>query len=176
MPELAAVAVGDRRVAHVVVARGQLPRGPLEEQRGGGEGAFQHLARGADVVGRQQPVLPGERRRVAGVVEQRRPHVARVARDPCDEQGVVGGDVGVVAGGEAPRVGIPEIAVRRQRAAPVTVGHPGRLECGDRLLDRCADLIREAVEVGPDQLDARLVAELGVGVRAGVGVRHADQQ
>ncbi len=93
-----------------------------------------------------------------------------------DEQRVVGGDVGVVAGGEAPGLGIPEIAVRRQRAAAVAVGDPGRLERRDRLLDRGSDPIGEEVEVGLDQLGARLVAELGVDVRAGVGVRHADQQ
>ena len=129
VPELAAVAVGDCRVADVVVARGEIARGALQEERRGVEGVLQDLARRADVVGREQPVLPGQRRRMAGVVEERRQHRAVSPVTRRDEQRVVGRLVGVVAGGEALRLVVPEVTVGRQRAAAGAVRHPGRRQC-----------------------------------------------
>ena len=158
--ELATVAIGDGGVADVVVSRRQISRGTLEKERRHAEGILQNLTRGADEVGRQQPVLPGEGRRVARVVEQSRPRFARVAGDPRNEHRVVRGRVRVVAAGEPLSDGIPEVAVRRQSAAALPEGDPRRLERGDRLGDSVSDLLSQVVEVGLDQLGARLVAKL----------------
>ena len=113
---------------------------------------------------------------MAGVVEQRRAHLTRLAGDPRDEQRVVGRLVGVVAAGEPLRRGVPEIPVGRQRAAAGAVRHPRRRSGLARLEDRCAELLGQVLDVGLDQLGAGLVGQLRVDVRAGMGVRHVDQQ
>ena len=175
MAELAAVPVGHRRVADVVVAWRELARGALEEERRRSEGRLQHLARGADVVRREEPVLPRERRRVAGVVEERREHAAVGGRRPADENGVVGGAVRVVAAGEPLGLGVPEVPVRREPAAAGAVRDERLRHPVARLDDGVGDLCREVLEVRRDQLRAGLALEAGVRVRARVRVRHLDQ-
>ena len=168
--ELAAVAVGDGRVADVVVARGELARRALEEERRSAEGVLQHLAGGADVVGRQLPVLPREGRRVAGVVEQRRAHLALVAGDPRDEQRVVGRRIGVVAAWRSAAASRPRspgswpARCGRSRTSPTP-----RASAVARLDDRGADLLGQVLDVRLDQLDAGLVLELRVDVRPARG-------
>ncbi len=108
------MAVGHRDVSRVLLPRGQLSRGPLHEQaRCTGRG-LHDLAHRADVVRRHLPVLPGQGRRVAGVVHQRRPHVA-VEADPADRDGAVGRALRIEPHeGAAVEV---ELAFRREGAA-----------------------------------------------------------
>jgi hypothetical protein len=176
VPELASVAVGDGRVADVVVARRELARGALQEERRGIESLLEDLACRADVVGREQLVLPRQGRWMAGVVEDRRQHGAVVAGDPRDEHRVVRWAAGVVAGGEALRLLVPEIAVGRERAAAGAIRHPRRDQRLLRLDDRRADLLGQVLDVWRDQLAARLVRELRVDVRTRVRVRHVDEE
>ena len=175
MPELAAVAVGNGRVADVVVARGELAGGSVEEERRGAEGVLEHLAGGTDVVGREEAVVPGERRRVTGVVEDGRENGAVAARHAPDEKRVVGRSAGVVAAGEPPRVLVPVVAVGGQAAAAVPVGHVRLHPRRPRFEDRVGDVPRKPVEVRPDQLDPGSIVELRVRVRAGMGVGHRDE-
>ena len=126
--------------------------------------------------GESSAVLPGERRRVAGVVEDRRAHLAVLAGDARDEQRVVGGLVRVVAAGEAAGLGVPEVAVHRERAAAGAVRHPGGRERRARLGDRAGDLRGQVLDVRLDQLAAGPVRQLRVDVRAGVRVRHVEQE
>ena len=90
--EPAPVLVGDGRVADVLMGGAELARGALEEEARGAAGVLlDDLAHGADVVGGDQRVLPGERRRVAGVVDDRAEHAPVVGRgDPPDDERVVG--------------------------------------------------------------------------------------
>ena len=90
--EPAPVLVGDGRVADVLMGRAELARGALEEEAGGSAGVrLDDLAHGADVVRRDQRVLPGERRRVTGVVHDRPEHPpVVVGGDPADDERVVG--------------------------------------------------------------------------------------
>ena len=142
--ELAAVAVGDGGVADVVVPRRELPGGALEEERRGRERGLEHLARRSDVVGREEPVRPGERGRVAGVVEERRRHGSVPARDTADEQGVVGVFSRVVAACESLCLRVPEVPVRGEPATAVAVGDECLRGRRLRLDDRVADLRRRA--------------------------------
>ena len=84
--------VRDGRVADVLVRRAELPRRALEEEaERAARLPLDDLAQRADVVRRDQRVVPGERRRVARVVDDRREHAAvAVGGDPTDDQRVVG--------------------------------------------------------------------------------------
>ena len=69
--ELPAVAIGDGRVADEAFARAEVAAGALQEQAWRVELCFDRFAERADVVGADQRVLPGERRRMAGIVDER---------------------------------------------------------------------------------------------------------
>ena len=176
VPQLAAVPVGHGRVADVVVARRELARGALEEERRRVEGAFQHLAGRTDVVGREQPVLPRERGRVAGVVEERRERPAVAVGGAGDHERVVRRAVRVVAARVPLRVGVPEVPVGGEAAAALPVRDEGLGRRRLRLGHRVADLGREPLEVRRDQLRAGPALEPRVRVRTGMRVRQLDEE
>ena len=130
--ERAAVAIGDAGVSDVLMARSKLARRPLEEGRQGAvRGRLDHLPGGTDEVGRDERVLPRERRRVAGVVVEHAEHPPARRGDPADEQGVVCRRRGVEADDVA--AGVQQVAVRGQRAAAGRTGERRRLGALDRL-------------------------------------------
>src|SRR5262245_18108047 len=89
--EAAAVTIGDGGVGGVLLRGGKLAAGALQEEaRGAARLRLDDLAHRADVVGGNQLVLPGERRRMAGVVDDRRHHSTRIIAHAADEEGVIG--------------------------------------------------------------------------------------
>ena len=177
MTELATVPVGDGDVADVVVARPEVARGTLEEECGRIERVLEHLAGGTDEVGRQQAVLPREGRRVAGVVEERRERRAGVVRHARDEDGVVRHAVGVVAARVALRVDVPEVAVRGEAAAPRAVGDDGSVTTLDRASTTASPIATASrSRYGAMSSVPGLAVESRVRVRAGVRVRHLNQE
>ena len=173
--QLATVPVCDCRVADVVVARGELSRGALEKERRRLEGRLEHLACRTDVVGREQPVLPRERGRVAGVVEERCERPAARIRDTRDQERVVRCALRVVAARVPLRVCVPEVPVRREAAAALPVRDESLRRRGVRLGHRVADLRGQRLEVGRDQLGAGPALDLRVRVRTGMRVRQLDE-
>ena len=84
--------IRDRRIADVLMGRPELARRPLEEEARRAAGVrLDDLPHGADVVGGDQRVLPGEGGRVARVVHDRPedPTVA-VGGDASHDERVVG--------------------------------------------------------------------------------------
>ncbi len=150
------------------------PAAPSRKRHGRAAGrALDRLAQRADVVGRGERVLPRQRRRVAGVVDDRRQHGAVGAADATDQQRVVGRRVGVPADQRLPVDG--QVAGARDVAAP---GRPverrwdGR---GERLARRGARGRAQRVEVRGDQLAARPVARRARQQRTGVRVAERDE-
>ena len=172
--------VRDRRVADVLVRRAELPRRALEEQAGRASRLpFDDLAQRADVVRRDQRVVPGERRRVARVVDERPEHAAVVGGgDPAHDQGVVGVRDRVEAAHEAavPALGSGRSRFRARSQRPVAhVSVAGASESSAsrrRLEDRAAQLF----EVGADQLAAGVVTPAHGRPRRCVGVRAVHEQ
>ena len=152
----------------------------MEEQARRAAGVLlDELAHGADVVGRDERVLPRERRRVAGVVDDRpedaavvvRRHAAhdeRVVRrrrrvEAADDPAVVARRIGqVTVPGEVAPSGGP-----RQRR-----GRDSR----ERLLAGLQDRPAQLVEVGADQLPPGHVAPAHRSPRCRVGVRAVHEQ
>ena len=126
------MAIGDRGVSDVLVAWSELARRPLEEgAEGAVRGRLDHLPGRADEVGRDERVLPRERRRVAGVVVEDAEQPSARRRDPADEQGVVCRRRGVEPDDVA--AGVQEVAVRGERAPAGRAGERRRLGALDRL-------------------------------------------
>ena len=181
-PEPAPVLVGDRRIADVLVGRPELARRPLEEEARGAAGVrLDDLPHGADVVGRDQRVLPGERGRVARVVARSsraiRPSPSAVTRPTTS--GVVGLRGGVEAAYEpavvarAGRRGRGSRARSHRPVAQVSVAGASTVE---RLLPGGQDRRAELVEVGADQLATRHVAPAHRRPGRAVRVGAVDEQ
>lgn len=95
--------IGHGRVADVLMGRPQLAGGAVQEEAECTIGVVLHqLAHGANVVRRDQLVVPRKCCRMAAVVYDRRDDTAvAVARYPADDQRVIGGLEWVVAADDA---------------------------------------------------------------------------
>ena len=171
MPEGAAVPVGDLRVADVLMAGAKLARRALQEDAGNAAGRrLDDLARRADEVGRDEPVLPRQRRRVAGVVDEHRrarPRpVARCGRRrPCRpaSRGVEADHIAIT---------VREVAVRGEPAASPSVRQRRRNRRRDRLAGGFGGRAREGVEVARCSRSSPSPSEPR---RAGVRVAEVDE-
>ena len=175
MAESCAVPVGDRRVAHVLLTRCEVAGGSLEEQARRPTRSFlDHLAEGADEVGRDERVLPCQRRGMAGVVDECRGHDSVRHRRPdrratCRLRGRRGCSRRCIAhlrgGRDCPR---------RTTVLSSTSG-VASTRFGQCLVRRADGGIAERVEVRRHEVPAGLPRVTVVGRRAGVGVREGEE-
>ena len=153
VPEGTTVPVRDSRIADVLMARRELTRRPLQEDARDTPGRrLDHLAHGADEVGRDEPVLPRQRGRVAGVVDEHGKQRPVRLRDPPDDDRVVGRHI---------RVEADHIPITVQKIA--IGGEPAPADCGrqrrrNRRRDRLPSGLRGGVPHGVEVAGARFVA------------------
>ena len=159
--QLAAIAIGDRRVADETVPRAELSAGARRNRHARAGDRLDDVARRADVVGTDQRVVPGERRRVAGVVDDRGHDASGGVGSPSHDQRVVGRVGRIEAADEQTVVGVPKIAIGRQRAAAAAVDDRDGLQRGRGLGDGVGELPGEALEIRRDQLTAGQIRGIG---------------
>ena len=152
--ELPAVAVRDGPVADVALARSEVARRALQEHARRMGRMFDHRAHGADVIGAESRVVPRQRRRMAGIVDDGRQDFSALAGDARNHHGVIGRAFRVEAADVLPMILIPVIALGRQCTAALTVNNGRRLDRLLRLLGELPDLRGDLVEVRPDQIAA----------------------
>jgi hypothetical protein len=113
---------------------------------------------------------------VAGVIDngRQRPAIGRCG--PRDEQHVVGGSGRIEAANELPRVLVPIVAVRGQRACSDSVGNHRRLETVNGGSYKLGDLLRQAVQIGSHQVAPGQIGAAGVHQSCPVRVRKGNQQ
>ena len=177
--ELPAVTVGDRGVAHVLDPGREFARCSLEEHRQSAGVPFDGLPHRPDVVGRHEVVLPGERRRMAGVVDDCGQPPSRGRRHPPRDERVVGCGVRVEAAHD-PTVGGPggvgQVTVGRQSARAAGPVDRRRLERRDGLPGRPHRGVVECGQVCGEHVAPRPV-RLGIAERRRrVRVREAEQE
>ena len=178
--EAAAVLIGDGRIADVLVGGAELARRSLEEDtRSAARLRLDELAHRADVVRGDERVLPRERGRVAGVVDDGAEHVpVRVRRDPPDDDRVVRARSGIEAAHEAAVLAgrIGEVTVAGEVTAARRPGQRRGNETVDRLAARLEDRVAQLVEVRADELAARVVAPTHRRPGGRMGVGAVDEQ
>ena len=132
MPEGTAVPIRDLRIADVLMSRREVARCALQEDAGDAAGRrLDYLAHGADEVGRDEPVLPRQSRRVAGVVDEHGKQGPIRPRDPADDDRVVRRHGGVEA--DHIPITVRKIAIRGEPAAAYCGGQRRRHRRRDRL-------------------------------------------
>ena len=94
--------------------RASSPDAPCRKRAGEGV-LLDGFAQGADVIGGDEFVLPGQRGRMAGVVDERGEDFAGGVGEAADQEGVVGGAIGIVTADDA--FAIRQVAVGGQVAA-----------------------------------------------------------
>ena len=168
MAHLTAIAVGHRGITDEAVGRTEVAAGRLKVAAGGILIALDGFTQGADEVGAEQGVVPGQGRGMAGVVDEDQAGGARRVADAADDYGVGDGLVGIVAGGED-RVGIvPVVAIGSHIAAATGVGDGGVSPISDGCASGGSALCMEVFEIEIDQFAAGQFAAVGLVEAGGV--------
>ena len=162
MAELAPIAVGYGGVADKAVGGAEVAAGGLKVAAGGVLVALDGFAQGADEVGAEQGVVPGQGGGMAGIVDEDQAGGAGWVADAADDDGVGDGLVGIVAGA-VDRIGIvPVVAIGGHITAAAGVGDGGVGQVGDRGSGSGSALGVEVFEIGVDQFAAGQLAAVGL--------------
>ncbi len=173
--QLAAIAIGYGGIADKADTRSEIAGGALQEQTRRAGVLLDSFAQGADVVGTDGRILPSQRRRMTGIIDDAAQQCPCVGNHPNHQHRVVGESFRVETTDVQTPFRIVKIAMGRERTTPGSKEKSGRLALLASFAYQASAPLREVIEIGSNQ-----VATGKMGTRArhqprAVRVRQGDK-